>query len=200
MESVRKERKARGWSQQRLADEAGINKVTLVHIETGKSSPNVETLEKLASALGIRVAEFFKDEPEYTYPPKADDPVGLPIRLRWLPSTLDEAVLPTGSILLERTGHAYLDWRVGDLEEEARRQDEAGILQLLHALEEEERVMRQELNRQYRRQRRSREYKSRIRQLQHLFTTRVVALAETANAQRVVAEAERILEESGASV
>jgi len=59
MESVRRIRKEHGWSQEKTADEAGINKVTLVHIETGKTSPNVETLQKLANAFGVEVADFF---------------------------------------------------------------------------------------------------------------------------------------------
>lgn len=68
MYAVRSLRKERGWSQQRLAAEAGINKVTLVHIETGKTSPNVETLEKLAGALGVELGDFF---------PKAQAPLPL---------------------------------------------------------------------------------------------------------------------------
>jgi transcriptional regulator with XRE-family HTH domain len=59
MKSVRQVRKERGWSQERTAAEAGIDRVTLVHIETGKSSPTVETLQKLAGALGAEVADFF---------------------------------------------------------------------------------------------------------------------------------------------
>jgi transcriptional regulator with XRE-family HTH domain len=59
MKSVRQIRKERGWSQERTAAEAGIDRVTLVHIETGKSSPTVETLQKLAGALGVEVADFF---------------------------------------------------------------------------------------------------------------------------------------------
>jgi transcriptional regulator with XRE-family HTH domain len=59
MESVRRLRNERGLSQRRLAAEAGIDQVTLVHIETGKTSPKVETLEKLAKALGVQVGEFF---------------------------------------------------------------------------------------------------------------------------------------------
>lgn len=68
MHAVRSIRKERGWSQQRLATEAGINKVTLVHIETGKTSPNVETLGKLAGALGVELGDFF---------PKAQAPLPL---------------------------------------------------------------------------------------------------------------------------
>lgn len=59
MQAVRRIRKGRGWSQERTAAEAGIDRVTLVHIETGRSSPTVETLQKLAGALGVEVADFF---------------------------------------------------------------------------------------------------------------------------------------------
>ena len=59
MQAVRRIRKERGWSQERTAAEAGIDRVTLVHIETGRSSPTVETLQKLAGALGVEVADFF---------------------------------------------------------------------------------------------------------------------------------------------
>src|SRR4028119_200071 len=59
MQALRRIRKGQGWSQERTAAEAGIGRVTLVHIETGRSSPTVETLRKLAGALGVEVADFF---------------------------------------------------------------------------------------------------------------------------------------------
>jgi transcriptional regulator with XRE-family HTH domain len=59
VEYLRQIRKEYGWSQERTAAEAGIDRVTLVHIETGKSSPTVDTLKKLAGALGLEVADFF---------------------------------------------------------------------------------------------------------------------------------------------
>ena len=59
MQAVKRIRKGQGWSQERTAAEAGIDRVTLVHIETGRSSPTVETLQKLAGALGVEVADFF---------------------------------------------------------------------------------------------------------------------------------------------
>jgi len=66
MDEVRRIRLERGLSQQHLAELANVNKVTLVHLETGKTSPNVETLEKLAAALGCEIADFF---------PKAEPPL-----------------------------------------------------------------------------------------------------------------------------
>ncbi len=64
MQELKRIRNERGWSQRRLATEAGVDQVTVNHIETGKRSPNVETLEKLARALDVEVADFFpKAEP-----------------------------------------------------------------------------------------------------------------------------------------
>jgi transcriptional regulator with XRE-family HTH domain len=68
MEELTRIRNERGWSQQRLADESGVNKATINQIERGRRSPNVETLEKLADALGAEVADFF---------PKAQAPLPL---------------------------------------------------------------------------------------------------------------------------
>ena len=43
----------KGFSQEELAFEAGISKTSIWKIETGKVSPTVETLAKIAEALGI---------------------------------------------------------------------------------------------------------------------------------------------------
>jgi len=59
MDELRRIRNERGLSQQRLADLANVDKVTIVHIEGGKVSPKVETLEKLASALEVEMADLF---------------------------------------------------------------------------------------------------------------------------------------------
>ena len=70
MESVRRLRKEAGLTQQQLSKLAGINNVTLVHIETGKANPNVETLAKLADALGVEMADFFpRTQPELPLEP-----------------------------------------------------------------------------------------------------------------------------------
>lgn len=68
MDELRRIRKERGLSQQRLAEMANVDKVTIVHIEGGKVSPKVETLEKLATALGVEMADLF---------PKAQAPLPL---------------------------------------------------------------------------------------------------------------------------
>jgi len=60
-ENIRKLRQKKGISQDRLSKEADITLNTVVKIETGESpNPTVETLEKIAKALGVSMAELFK--------------------------------------------------------------------------------------------------------------------------------------------
>jgi transcriptional regulator with XRE-family HTH domain len=60
--NIRKIRQKKGISQDRLSKEADLALNTIVKIETGESpNPTVETLEKIAKALGVSVAELFKD-------------------------------------------------------------------------------------------------------------------------------------------
>ncbi len=50
---IKFERMKKGFSQEELAYEAGISKTSIWKIETGKVSPTVETLAKIANALEI---------------------------------------------------------------------------------------------------------------------------------------------------
>src|SRR5215203_5807413 len=64
MEELRRLREARGLSQRQLAERSGVGRVTIIHVESGQTSPNVETLSRLAAGLGVDVADFFpKGEP-----------------------------------------------------------------------------------------------------------------------------------------
>jgi transcriptional regulator with XRE-family HTH domain len=58
-QEVRRLREARGWSQPKLAVEAGIAVSGVSQIENGKRNPNASTLVKLARALDVEVADFF---------------------------------------------------------------------------------------------------------------------------------------------
>jgi len=61
-DNIRKIRQKKGISQDRLSKEADLALNTIVKIETGESpNPTVETLEKIAKALGVSIAELFKD-------------------------------------------------------------------------------------------------------------------------------------------
>ncbi len=63
MEQLKVLREERGLSRRRVAVLAGLDPATVHRIENGERSPTVETLEKLADALSVEVADFF---------PKAD--------------------------------------------------------------------------------------------------------------------------------
>ena len=61
-ENIRKLRQKKGISQDRLSKDADLALNTVVKIETGESpNPTVETLGKIAKALGVSVADLFKD-------------------------------------------------------------------------------------------------------------------------------------------
>lgn len=56
---LRKLRESKGWSQYRLAKEAGLSRPAITAIEDGiNESPRFSTVEKLADALGVTVNEF----------------------------------------------------------------------------------------------------------------------------------------------
>jgi transcriptional regulator with XRE-family HTH domain len=48
-------------SQDVLADEAGVTQALVSAIERGRANPTVESLERLALVLGVRVGELFQE-------------------------------------------------------------------------------------------------------------------------------------------
>ena len=65
-QEVKRLREARGWTQAKLAVEAGMAPSAVNQIENGKRSPSASSLNKLAEALGVEVADLF---------PKAEAPL-----------------------------------------------------------------------------------------------------------------------------
>jgi transcriptional regulator with XRE-family HTH domain len=57
-DKVRDLRKERGWSQQELADRAGISMQTVSNLETGRHVPEIATLSKIAGALGVPLPDL----------------------------------------------------------------------------------------------------------------------------------------------
>lgn len=57
--NVRRLRTARLWSQEHLAERAGLSQVYVSQIETAKTAASVNTIEKLAAALGIDPEALF---------------------------------------------------------------------------------------------------------------------------------------------
>jgi len=58
-ERVRELRKARGWTLETAAAQAGLARSTLSKIENGQMSPTYDALKKLATGLGISVPQLF---------------------------------------------------------------------------------------------------------------------------------------------
>lgn len=59
-ENIRKLRIKKGISQDRLSKDADLALNTVVKIETGEINLTVETLEKIAKALGVSTGDLFK--------------------------------------------------------------------------------------------------------------------------------------------
>ena len=57
---MRRLRNERGLSILDIREVTGLSKSTISDIETGKSSPTAETLQKIADALGVQVKDFFQ--------------------------------------------------------------------------------------------------------------------------------------------
>jgi Zn-dependent peptidase ImmA (M78 family)/DNA-binding XRE family transcriptional regulator len=58
-ENLRRIRSARGLSQGEVADKAGLSRVAYRNIETGTSSPRVDSLMGVANALAVKLQDLF---------------------------------------------------------------------------------------------------------------------------------------------
>lgn len=62
--NIRRLRTAVGLSQEALAVDAGIDRSYMSRVERGTVSVGVDVLERVADALGCKVAEFFLEPAE----------------------------------------------------------------------------------------------------------------------------------------
>ncbi len=53
-------RRSKGFTQEKLAAESGVDRVAIANLETSKRRPTVTTLYRLAEALDVDITEFFK--------------------------------------------------------------------------------------------------------------------------------------------
>ena len=61
LKNLKKLRNKKSWSQERLAREAGISYQTLIKIEQSRiKNPRLETLIKIAKALGVSIEDLIK--------------------------------------------------------------------------------------------------------------------------------------------
>lgn len=56
--NVRKLREARGWSQEVLSERANLSRVSVSNIETATFAASVDTIDRLAHALGLTPAQL----------------------------------------------------------------------------------------------------------------------------------------------
>ena len=56
---VRQLRHERGWSQERLAERADMDRSYLAGIELGARNPSLKALERLAHALDVPIRDLF---------------------------------------------------------------------------------------------------------------------------------------------
>ena len=53
-------RNQRGWSQETLAFEASLHRTFIAHVERRARNISLDNIERLATALGVEVAELLK--------------------------------------------------------------------------------------------------------------------------------------------
>ncbi len=58
---IRALRLAKGWSQERLAEEAGMHRTYLGGIEVARRNPSLRNLIPIARALGVTLDQLFAD-------------------------------------------------------------------------------------------------------------------------------------------
>lgn len=59
---IEKERLARGWSEYTLAENSGLTQSTISTWRRRNLQPNVASIEKICSGLGISLSQFFQEE------------------------------------------------------------------------------------------------------------------------------------------
>lgn len=61
MESLKKKRLSKNWSQQTLANKANVSLNTISNYERGNRCPRIFELRKIAAALGCSVVDLLED-------------------------------------------------------------------------------------------------------------------------------------------
>ena len=57
---IRRLRKAKGMSQQDIADKARLTRVFITRVEAGQQDPSLSTINAIARALDVSAAELMK--------------------------------------------------------------------------------------------------------------------------------------------
>lgn len=59
-ENIKKIRKQKGLTQKKLGELCGMNEVQIRQYELGKANPKIETVDKIASALGVNIVDIME--------------------------------------------------------------------------------------------------------------------------------------------
>lgn len=60
VERIRAARLAKGWTQRYLADRSGMKRANVCRLEGGKHAPTLDTIELMAKALALPLADLFQ--------------------------------------------------------------------------------------------------------------------------------------------
>lgn len=66
---IRQLRNDRGWSQEELADRAGLHRTYIGSVERGEQNLSLVNIERLAATLSVSLAELFATFTDKTAPP-----------------------------------------------------------------------------------------------------------------------------------
>jgi transcriptional regulator with XRE-family HTH domain len=66
---IRQLRNDRGWSQEELADRAGLHRTYIGSVERGEQNLSLVNIERLAATLGVSLSELFAPFADQPTPP-----------------------------------------------------------------------------------------------------------------------------------
>lgn len=78
---IKRIRKDKGISQQDVANKLSMNSVQYNRIETGKSDPTMNNLQRIVDVLGIHVVELFKAQHNDSEVHSENEPLLIKVRL-----------------------------------------------------------------------------------------------------------------------
>ncbi|MGD9808534.1 MAG: helix-turn-helix domain-containing protein [Deferribacterales bacterium] len=65
-ERIRENRKAKGFSQEKLAELSDLHPTYISHLETGKANPSLIILTNIANALEVHICDLVTDKNKVT--------------------------------------------------------------------------------------------------------------------------------------
>ncbi len=104
-EKIKKLRIQKGFTQKQLGEKAGISESTIRKYELGQRNPKLETLKKIALALGVSPTSLLDDK-DYDF---IDSLVREPFNpILSLVEEINYKIVPVGSIVREIIEEGYL--------------------------------------------------------------------------------------------